>query len=371
MWQRCCSSSISATLTHIPEVRRAGTAVPDNGDVDLPWWFLWVLLAAAFGPAEAMTRGLYFASGAVGAVAGAVAAAVGEPWWIQAAAFAVFAAAGLAGRRVLLGPYLKAVIKEGRLTGTAIVVEAVGDEAGRVRYGGRKWDARTLGPVIPPGAKVAVAAITGRTSLRVYPKDAPAPVARGRRAAPVVRVTWREASAARGRLTGGYPLTAGEQSRLLKIRESRRRYTDRLFGRFFAGLIGAASVLVLLASVLGLGPALRAARGEGVRGEFTAQTLTCGKICMWTGIFTSDTGQVLTDVSYDDKLSAGTRPGSVVPALYPGGSSEVFAVHDSVAWHLYLVFIPLGVAGLIGSLWLGPIAYLRRKSGKRQSQIPA
>jgi hypothetical protein len=57
----------------------------------------------------------------------------------------------------------------------------------------------------------------------------------------------------------------------------------------------------------------------------------------------------------------------MVPALYPGdyGSKDVFAVHGSTAWHLYIILIPLAAAGLFGSLWLGPVRYLWRRHRAR------
>jgi hypothetical protein len=47
------------------------------------------------------------------------------------------------------------------------------------------------------------------------------------------------------------------------------------------------------------------------------------------------------------------------------GSKEVFAVHGSTTWHIYVVLIPLAAAGLVSSLWLGPVRYLRRRHRAR------
>jgi len=47
------------------------------------------------------------------------------------------------------------------------------------------------------------------------------------------------------------------------------------------------------------------------------------------------------------------------------GSKEVFAVHGSTTWHIYVVLIPLAAAGLVSSLWLGPVRYLRRRRRAR------
>jgi membrane protein implicated in regulation of membrane protease activity len=329
----------------------------------------WLLAGALLGAAEAVTRRLFFGPAALGALAGAAVAGAGGRSWLQAGAFAVIVAAGLAARSALLGPYHKAVVRQGRMAGTATVVEQVNDHAGLVRYGGKDWAARSFGTVIPPGARVGIAGMADDSAVRVYPKDAGRQPGTGMggpaRPAPAMRVTWREASAARGKLTGGYLLAPEERLRLLEVSLARWRYTDRLFGRALLYCAGLGCALVVAAGAVGLPSALRAARGDGVRGVFTAQSLSCSKACFWTGTFTSGNGQVRPDVTYDDELPATTHPGSIVPALYPGSSNEVFAVRGSTTWLMYIVLISLASAGLLASLWLGPIRYLRRRQRGR------
>jgi membrane protein implicated in regulation of membrane protease activity len=330
-------------------------------------WAAWLVLASLLGPAEAWTRRMFFGPGVLGALGGAGVAAAGGRFWLQVGAFALLVASGLAARRALLRPYLKAVVREGRLIGTARVSEQVSDQAGRVRYGGTDWAARSFGIVIPPGTKVGIAGMTDDSVFRVYPKDAARQAAKTARSAPVVRISWREASAARGKLTGGYLLTPEERLCLLRICQARWRYTDRLYRRAFVGFIGFFSAGLLAIGALGLGPAIRAARGEGTRGVFTARTLSCDRTCSWTGTFTAGNRQVWPDVMYDGALPPATHPGSIVPALYPGGSNDVFAVRGSTAWRIYAVLMPAASAGVLASLWFGPIRYLRLRRNDRSA----
>lgn len=153
----------------------------------------------------------------------------------------------------------------------------------------------------------------------------------------------RKASAARDRLPGGHPLSPEERLRLASVSVARWRYTDRLLGRGVLGIIGVGSVVVLTASVPGLPPTLHAARGEGIRGVFTAQAESCARTCTWDGTFTAASGKARPGITYDDALPASTRP-SRVPALYPGGSNEVFATRGSLTWVTYAVTVP----------WLSP-----------------
>jgi membrane protein implicated in regulation of membrane protease activity len=328
-------------------------------------WYSWLVLAALLGPAEARTRRLYAASGSAGALAGSAVAAAGLHFWAQVASFAVVATLGMATRPVLLRPYLRAVARRGRQTGTAIAVDQVSHDGGRVRYGGAKWDARSLGPVIPPGTKLGVAGLLGGSVLHVYPKAAARQAVQAARSAPVKRVSWRAASSARGRLTGGYLLSPEERLRLMQVSDARWRYTDRLFRRGSIAFAAVSCAGLLAIGALGLGPAIRAARGEGERGVFTAVSLSCDRTCTWNGTFTVGATQVLSNASYDDKLPQGTEAADTFPALYPGGSNVVFAIHGSTTWVFYAVMMPIAAAGLVCSLWVGPVRYLRRRRNEQ------
>jgi membrane protein implicated in regulation of membrane protease activity len=330
---------------------------------------LWLVLAAMLGPAEARTRYLYAGAASAGALVGAAVAAAGLHFGPQLACFAVAATLGLAVRSALLRPYLRAVARRGRQTGTAIVVDQVSPDSGRVRYGGVKWDARSLDTTIPPGTKVGVAGLLGESVLHVYPKAAARQAVKAARSAPVRRVSGREADYARGRLTGGYLLSPEERLRLTQVSHARWRYTDRIFSRVTIAFAAVFCAGLLAIGALGLGPSIRAARGEGERGVFTAVSLSCDRTCSWTGAFAVGDTPVLPDATYDDKLPQGTRAGDTFPALYPGGSNEVFAIHGSTMWVLYAVLMPLAAAGLVSSLWVGPVRYLRRR--RNEETAPA
>jgi hypothetical protein len=152
---------------------------------------------------------------------------------------------------------------------------------------------------------------------------------------------------------------------LAQVSHARWRYTDRLFRRGMIAFAALSCAGLLAIAALGLGPAIRAARGEGERGVFTAVSLSCDRTCTWTGAFTIGDTPVLTDATYDDKLPQGTRAGDTFPALYPGGSNEVFAIRGSTTWVVYAVLMPLAAAGLVGSLWVGPVRYLRRRRNEQ------
>jgi hypothetical protein len=58
-----------------------------------------------------------------------------------------------------------------------------------------------------------------------------------------------------------------------------------------AGLVLAALLALAALQVPQLGAAIRAAHGEGTRGEFTLQQYGCGRFsCTWTGVFVADKG---------------------------------------------------------------------------------
>jgi len=330
-------------------------------------WYWWLVVAALFGFAEARTRQLYAGAGSAGALVGAAVAAAGLHFGPQVLCFAVTAALGVAARPVLLRPYLRAVARRGWQAGTAIVVDQVSRDSGRVRYGGVEWDARSLGPVIQAGTKVGVAGLVGESVLDVYPNAAARLAVKAARSAAVKRVSGREADYARGRLTGGYLLSPEERVRLMQVLHARWLYTDRLFNRGMVAFAAVSCAALLAIGALGLGPAIRAAHGEGERGVFTAVSLSCDRTCTWSGAFTVDDTTVVSNATYDDKLPQGTKAGDIFPALYPGGSNEVFAIHGSSTWVLYAVLMPLAAAGLVGSLWVGPVRYLRRR---RNEQAP-
>jgi hypothetical protein len=131
-----------------------------------------------------------------------------------------------------------------------------------------------------------------------------------------------------------------------KRRRWRRRKT--LIGLFSTGLAIPALLVGLALQFSQLGLAIRAAHGEGTRGEFTLQQYGCGRTsCAWSGVFAADKGRLtLRDVAFGGPLPGDARRGLVVPALYSGDAGTVYPVTGSTAWigdAGWLAFEVLGV----------------------------
>jgi membrane protein implicated in regulation of membrane protease activity len=137
----------------------------------MPDWGWWVLGAFVLLGIEALSLDLVFASLAVGAVAGAVAAAAGLPLMGQ-----VFVAGGVAILSLLLlRPLgLRMLKTEGTTTNVqaligagALVVERVDARSGRVKIGGEIWSARAsrAGTAFGAGEDLQVISIDGATAV--------------------------------------------------------------------------------------------------------------------------------------------------------------------------------------------------------------
>jgi membrane protein implicated in regulation of membrane protease activity len=140
-------------------------------------WIIWLIVAAVLGLAEVLTATLAFGLVAVAALVGAGVGAAGGNVVLQFGAFAVASAAGLgvarpfAMRHIRQPPPLRTGVAA--LVGrTAIVIQEVNGQSGRVRIGGEEWSSRAYDEdlVIPVGAKVDVMQIEGVTAL-VYPRE--------------------------------------------------------------------------------------------------------------------------------------------------------------------------------------------------------
>jgi membrane protein implicated in regulation of membrane protease activity len=140
-------------------------------------WIIWLIIAAVLGAAEIFTVTLAFGLVAIGALVAAVAGAAGGDLAVQFGAFIVASAVGLgvarpiAMRHVRQPPLLRtgAAALVGR---TAVVVEEVTADHGRVRIGADVWSSRSYDEtlVIPAGTRVDVLQIEGATAL-VYPRE--------------------------------------------------------------------------------------------------------------------------------------------------------------------------------------------------------
>jgi hypothetical protein len=78
---------------------------------------------------------------------------------------------------------------------------------------------------------------------------------------------------------------------------------------------------------------------------------------------------VLYDADYGDNAPAGTHAGSSFPALWPGGSNDVYAQHGSTDWiQIALADVAAGLL-LAAIIWRGPVRFLRRR-GLRMRRVP-
>jgi membrane protein implicated in regulation of membrane protease activity len=136
-------------------------------------WLDWVLIAALLTIGELLTPGLFFLGPlAVAAAAAAVVAILGGGFAVALIVFAVGSAAALGALRPLARRHVSmpAALRTGTaaLVGaTAIVLEQVDRNGGRVKIGGETWSARAFdeSEVLAPGTRVQIAEIEGVTAL--------------------------------------------------------------------------------------------------------------------------------------------------------------------------------------------------------------
>lgn len=139
---------------------------------------LWLIAGAAALGVELFTLDLTFALIALGAFAGAGAAALGAPLWGQAAVAGGVAIAGLLFLRPIARRHLRRLPRELRtgvdaLPGTtAIALTSVTTDGGRIRLRNEEWSARLDTDVtdvqIDAGTRVYVTRIDGATAV-VFP----------------------------------------------------------------------------------------------------------------------------------------------------------------------------------------------------------
>ena len=141
-------------------------------------WLWWLGAALVLGVVEMLTVDLLFLMLAGGAVAAAVAGALGLPFVVQLLVAAVVAVLLLFGVRPWALARLKSSTPEAK-TGVdaqigrnATVVSDVTDRAGRVKLHGEVWTARIeqAGVMLPTGSTVTVLRIEGATAI-VGPKE--------------------------------------------------------------------------------------------------------------------------------------------------------------------------------------------------------
>ena len=140
-------------------------------------WYWWVVAALGLALAEITTVNLVFIMLAVGALGGALAALVTDSFLAQALVAAAVSLLMLGVVRPVAMRHLRQPIETrtgtAALVGrTAVVLERVDSQDGRVKIGGEVWSARSYDPgsVLEPGTAVAVVRIDGATAV-VYPSE--------------------------------------------------------------------------------------------------------------------------------------------------------------------------------------------------------
>ena len=136
-------------------------------------WLVWALVAVLLAIGEILTPGLFFLGPiALAATAAAIAAALGAGWVIDLAVFVVGSGASVGllrpiARRHIRMPFSVRTGAAALVGATAVVLEQVDANGGRVKIGGEVWSARTLdeSQVLEPGTRVQVAEIQGATAL--------------------------------------------------------------------------------------------------------------------------------------------------------------------------------------------------------------
>ena len=136
-----------------------------------------------------------------------------------------------------------------------------------------------------------------------------------------------------------------------RSRRRRRRLIALLAIAFFAVV----APRLMSVGTSALGPALRAAQDQGIRGTFTAEDYDCrGVLCEWTGVFVADHGRTrLRDVGYNGDMPSNQYRGLAMPALDSGDPATVYPAGGSSAWVADLLVIaaaPLGVVIVIAML---------------------
>ena len=190
------------------------------------------------------------------------------------------------------------------------------------------------------------------------------------------QVSRRQAEQARAQLAAG-DLSHQQQRRLRAVLRARadaaRRRRLRL-RRLSIALTGAIVAMAITALSFGLIPAVDAARGTGMTGTFTVSHQVCSAKtgCQWVGTFQARGWAPFSGLAYGGTLPPGDGSGSVIPARYPGGSDQVYALHGSHTW-VFDLLITLVISAAVGAaFWISPLgAGARNPEGFRGRGRPA
>lgn len=138
----------------------------------MPDWAIWLIIAAVLVGVEVFSISLFFGPLAVAAVLGGVAAALGLGITLQLIVFVAASIASLVVLRPIARSHLRTPteIRTGTAAlvgGTAVVLERVDENGGKVKIGGEVWSARPYddSSVYEAGQRVSVLEIKGATAL--------------------------------------------------------------------------------------------------------------------------------------------------------------------------------------------------------------
>ncbi len=140
-------------------------------------WIVWVALAVGFGIVEMTTLDLVFLMLAAGALAGGLVSLVGVPVAAQVllalgVALAMLFVVRPAALRHLRTPTQARTGVAALIGRSAVVLERIDDNGGRIKLAGEVWSARSFDPhrAIEPGTAVEVVQIEGATAV-VYESE--------------------------------------------------------------------------------------------------------------------------------------------------------------------------------------------------------
>ena len=127
-------------------------------------------------------------------------------------------------------------------------------------------------------------------------------------------------------------------------------------------VVGAVAAMAVVGASFGLVPAIAAARGQGMTGSFVIGYQTCSARygCTWIGTFEARNGLEIPRVAYEGSLPAGAGPGQSIPARYPGGASQVYALHGSRTWLMDLLLVIGAGFAVAVALWISPLGTRHR-----------
>lgn len=135
-------------------------------------WVAWVAIGVILAVAELVSLDLVLLMFALGALAAAIASALGAPLWLALLILGVVSVALLyfvrppVVARLHAGPTLTSG-HDAQVGRTAVVVEPVDDRGGRVHLSGELWSARAdaAGLAFDAGTEVLVTRIDGATAV--------------------------------------------------------------------------------------------------------------------------------------------------------------------------------------------------------------